>query len=70
MVDFVFFAKMVNSELGKNLDDEKSGQLTVKNLEKIFANLIQTLTSEARVLNQKACGVQGRKPPLIFFLEI
>ena len=46
MVDFVFFAKMVNSELGKNLED-------------IFANLIQTLTSEARVLNPKACGVQG-----------
>ena len=27
----------------------------------IFKNLIQTLTSEARVLNSKACGVQGRR---------
>ena len=33
-----------------------------KNLEEIFSNLIQTLTSEARVLNPKACGVQGRSP--------
>ena len=27
--------------------------------EEIFANLIQTITSEARVLNPKSCGVQG-----------
>ena len=33
-----------------------------KRLNDIFANLIQMLTSEARVLNPKACGVQGRSP--------
>ena len=30
-----------------------------KNLEEIFANLIQMLTSEARVLDPKPCGVCG-----------
>ena len=32
------------------------------NLEEIFANLIQTLTSEDRVLKPKADGFQGRSP--------
>ena len=31
-------------------------------LEEIFANMWLTLTSEARVLNPKACGVQCRSP--------
>ena len=30
--------------------------------EQFFVNLIQTLTSEARVLNPKACRAQGRSP--------
>ena len=34
----------------------------VQKTEKIFASLIQALTSKARVLNPKACGVQGRSP--------
>ena len=29
---------------------------------RFFANLLQTLTSEAKVLNPKASGVQGRSP--------
>ena len=33
-----------------------------KNREEIFANLIQTLTSEAKVDNPNACGVQVRSP--------
>ena len=33
-----------------------------KNLEETFANLIQTLASEDRVLNPNACGVRGRRP--------
>ena len=37
-------------------------KILFKNLEEIFTNLIQTLTSEARVLNPKVCGVQGRSP--------
>ena len=47
MVDFIF-----NSELGKSL--QKSGR--------DFAKLIQTLTSEVRVLNRKACAVQWCSP--------
>ena len=35
-----------------------------KNLDEIFANLIQTLTSEARGFNPKACGgFKGTEPP-------
>ena len=34
----------------------------MQNTEEIFANLIQTLTGEARVINPKACEVQGRRP--------
>ena len=30
--------------------------------EDIFANLMQTLTSETKVLNPKECGVLGRSP--------
>ena len=30
--------------------------------EEILSNLIQTLTSEARVLNPKVCGIKGRSP--------
>ena len=37
----------------------------LENLEEIFANLIQTPSSEAMVLNPKACGVQVRSPILV-----
>ena len=47
MVDYV--SNSGNSELGKNLED-------------IFANLIQTLSSEAWVINPKTPGFQGRSP--------
>ena len=40
-----------------------------KNLVEIFANLIQTLTSEARVLNPKACGVKGYSSSPNFFFN-
>ena len=32
----------------------------IQKTREILANLIQTLTSKARLLNLKACGVQGR----------
>ena len=57
----------------ENLATFEKKSFLKKNREEIFANLIQTLTSEARVLNLKACGAQGRSPgggqafPPIFF---
>ena len=41
---------------------ETKKKFVQKNLEEIFMNLMQTLTNEGRVLNPKACGVQGCSP--------
>ena len=46
----------------ENLATFEQKKNLLKNLEDIFTKLIQTLTSEVRVLNPKACGVQGHIP--------
>ena len=46
--------------LPENLATFEQKKSLLKNLEEIFANLIQTTTSEARALDRKSCGVQGR----------
>ena len=46
----------------ENLATFEQKKLMLKNVEEIFVNWIQTLTSEAKVFNQKVCGIQGRRP--------
>ena len=51
-----------------NLTTFKNISLVKKNRWDIFANLIQTLTSKARVLNPKSTEVQGRSTRKIYAL--
>ena len=63
---FKFSGKM--RILPESLTTFEQKKIVQKNLEEVFVNLIQMLTSEARVQNLKTCENQGRSPqPNIFF---
>ena len=57
IIDFVLYIHSGRLLLGWEIFANLNGTLA-----DIFANLIQTLISQVRVLNPKACGVQGRNP--------